>query len=601
MRPQCFFGEIESMKNKKTFLIFVILGFSIWGIINLSARPEYTRKPSADWGRGLPIGTDASGSVGMVVEEDGSAIHVVWPFEADDDITGIRYVQLGQNAQIDVDKEVVKIRGQMRSPHLFMAANGHLHLLWAVRVDATQKWQLWYVQIDQEGNSDGEPIQISETGTGVFRYAVATTSDGDIWTVWDEINSGGINLTGISAFGEKRAEITRVTDKGSHPDIAIDADGKIHLTWVDNDNHLRYALSEISSKLSFSATDMLYISLGTGASLDGPVLGMSDEAVYVFWSILNQSGLEAGTARTEYISFPQESPEEISYHADIGVLPLEEQPFSIATGSYSYSELVPASYISSNATRFVYAPVVTLNPADEMSIAVAAQQLNRKDEFIQIAVAIMEDGEYKGYTIATKTQEISSAPVLAADVEGDFHLIWQEGFTKEDVYYTTTDAETRAILDRPTLRDASTLILAGGMESLAGILLFPLAFPWIFPGLVIVVAWRMIKNDENISFRSSQILLIISILLYQGSKILVFPTVVSYIPFSAWVDISAIWATPLQFATPILVLGIAIALSEYLRRRSKEIPSTLRYYFIIVLVDMILTLAIYGVNFLGAF
>ncbi|MBT3713637.1 MAG: hypothetical protein HOG15_09830, partial [Anaerolineae bacterium] len=303
---------------------------------------------------------------------------------------------------------------------------------------------------------------------------------------------------------------------------------------------------------------------------------------------------------TEYITFPIGVLEEISNQGDIWVLPYEEPFFQPKDGEYSYSELVPASLIN-RTTPFVYAPSLIQNPRGEMALALAAQQEHRLDGYVQIAVVFLENGIYKGYSFATKTQEISGDPVLAADGDGNLHLVWREGFDEEAIYYTTMDAEPRAIIDRPTLRDASTLILAGGMESLAGILLFPLAFPWIFPGLVIVVAWRMIKNDENISFRSSQILLIISILLYQGSKILVFPTVVSYIPFSAWVDISAIWATPLQFATPILVLGIAIALSEYLRRRSKEIPSTLRYYFIIVLVDMILTLAIYGVNFLGAF
>jgi hypothetical protein len=310
--------------------------------------------------------------------------------------------------------------------------------------------------------------------------------------------------------------------------------------------------------------------------------------------------LEAGTARTEYITFPIGVLEEISNQGDIWVLPYEEPFFQPKDGEYSYSELVPASLIN-RTTPFVYAPSLIQNPRGEMALALAAQQEHRLDGYVQIAVVFLENGIYKGYSFATKTQEISGDPVLAADGDGNLHLVWREGFDEEAIYYTTMDAETRAIIDRPTLRDASTLILAGGLESLTGILLFPLAFPWLFPGLVLVVIWRLVKNDENVSFRSSQIVLAVSLILYQGSKILIFPTFVDYTPFSAWIDIADGWGTPLRIIVPLIIFAIAIFFSERFRRRGKGVPSTLRYYFVTALVDMLLTLAIYGVNFLGAY
>ena len=261
---------------------------------------------------------------------------------------------------------------------------------------------------------------------------------------------------------------------------------------------------------------------------------------------------------------------------------------------------MPASFAGS-AGRFVYGPSVIHNPSGELALALAAQQQHRLDGYIQIAVAIMDEGKYKGYTFATRTQAISSDPVLAADGAGNFHLLWREGFAKKDVYYTTTDAETRAEVDRPTLRDATTLILAGGLEGFAGILLFPLAFPWIFPGLVLVVIWRLVRNDEDLTHRVSQVILVISLILYQISKVTVFPTVVDYVPFSAWTDIASGWEFPLRILVPLLIFGISIAVSERLRRRSKALPSTLRYYFVVVFLDMAMTLGIYGVNFLGAY
>ncbi|NQU31242.1 MAG: hypothetical protein HQ525_11295, partial [Anaerolineae bacterium] len=531
-------------------------------------------------------------------EEDGETIHAIWPFWAAEGGTGIRYVQLGKPPRINVDQELIQTQGQVRTTRLFIAQNESLHLLWANRPDTAAKWQLWYAQIDHEGNIQGELLQVSDANSGVSQYAVVEAPSGGVLVAWEDVLSGGINLIEISILGEKQANPTRVVEAGRKPDLWVDERGKIHLAWLDNDNNLLYARTDVDVASPLSGEKLLHIPLGTGATLDGPVLGVADGNVYLFWSVLSQSGLEAGTARTEYVFFPQGSPDKVSDVSRIDVLPLEEQPYRTDRGSYAYTELVPATYIS-NTSPYVYAPMVIQHPTGEMAIALATRQQYRLDWYVQIAVVVMEDGAYKGYTIATKTQAISSDPVLDADGAGNLHLIWRDGYSKETVYYTTTDAETRAELDRPTLRDMLTLVLTGGLESLTGILLFPLAFPWMFPGLIVLIIWRLIRNDEDLSNKVSVALLIFSVFMYQGSKILIFPTMVDYIPFSAWVDIPASWQLVLRIGVPLLILGIAIWVSEW--SRNKQQSSSLRYYLVIVIVDTVLTLAIYGVNFLGAY
>ncbi|MBC8335841.1 MAG: hypothetical protein H8E29_11275 [Anaerolineales bacterium] len=586
------------MNIKKPILPLMILILGAMILISCGGRPERSRKPSNDWGRGLPLGTDATGTVGMVVEEDGATIHAVWPFWAEEGGIGIRYVQLGKAAEIQVDQVVVQTQGQVRTPQLFIAKDESLHLLWANRPDTAAKWQLWYAQFDHKGNIQGELLQVSDANSGVSQYAVVEGRNGGILVAWEDILSGGIKLTEISILGEKQANPKRVVEAGVKPDLWVDERGKIHLAWLDNDNNLLYARTDADVASPLSGEKLLRIPLGTGATLDGPVLGVVDGNVYIFWSVLSQSGLEAGTARTEYVFFPQGSPDKVSDVTRIDVLPLEEQPYRTDRGSYAYTELVPATYIS-NTSPYVYAPMVIQHPTGEMAIALATRQQYRLDGYVQIAVVVMENGAYKGYTIATKTQAISSDPVLDADGAGNLHLIWRDGYSKEIVYYTTTDAETRAELDRPTIRDILTLVLAGGLESLTGILLFPLAFPWMFPGLIVLIIWRLIRNDEDLSNKVSVALLVLSVLMYQGSKILIFPTMVDYIPFSAWVDIPASWQMVLRIGVPLLILGIAIWASEWSRKNQQ--PSSLRYYLVIVIVDTVLTLAIYGVNFLGAY
>jgi len=146
-----------------------------------------------------------------------------------------------------------------------------------------------------------------------------------------------------------------------------------------------------------------------------------------------------------------------------------------------------------------------------------------------------------------------------------------------------------------------TLILSGGLEAITGILLFPFAFPWMAVGLLLLIIWRLIQNDEDISQLPSKVLLGVAILSFQASKLLFFPDVLIYVPFSAWVDIPADVGLFLRIAIPLVIFGIGIGIAEWRRKKRTSPPSTLSYYIVVILVDTVLTLAIYGVIFLGEY
>jgi len=534
----------------------------------------------------------------MAIDKNGEGVHAVWPFWSESGGLGLHYVHVDQEAQIKEDREVIQLSGQVRVPRLITADDQSLHLFWGNRAENAKRWQLWYAKLDQQGVIQGAEVQLSPEVSGVSKYDVVSDLHGGVVIVWEDAESGGIDFVRLSPSGKKQADPARVVAAGINPTLKVDEQGQVHLVWLNKNNDLLYTLLETNAALPVSGEKLFHIPFGTGARLDGPALGVADGWIYVLWSVLNQSGLEAGTAKTQQISFPVGAPEKVSIGSDIGVLPLEEQPYRPDAGGFGYTQLVPAAYVN-RSTEFVYAPVVIQDQNSELAVALAAQQQYRLDGYIQIAVAIMADGEYKGYTLATKTQAISSDAVLSADAQGDFHLIWRDGYAGENIYYTSTAPDARAELDRPTFRDITTVILAGGLESVTGILLFPLAFPWMFPGLILLVGWRLIRNDEDLTNKFSLILLATAIILYQGSKVLIFPTMVDYVPFSAWVDVPNGWQLALRLGIPIVILGISIGVSEGFRKKSAQ--STLRYYLAVVIVDTILTLAVYGVNFLGAY
>lgn len=588
---------MKTYSSSKTLAIFSILIFALF-LVGCGLAPEKTRKPSDDWSRGLSLGTDASGTVGMAVDQDGGKVHGVWPFRAESGEIGLRYVQVDREARVTLDQVVIQLSGRVRTPRLITADDQHLYLFWANRAENANKWQLWYAKLDHQGAIQGEAIQLSSPDSGVSKYDVASDLEGGVVIVWEDTESGGINFSRISSSGGQSPDPARIVAVGINPDIWVDDQGQIHLVWLDENTNLHYATIANDSALPLAGENLVYIPLGTGASLDGPVLGIANGWVYVFWSILNQSGLEAGTAKTQQIIFPVGAPDKISAISDIGVLPLEDQPYRPSEGDLSYTQLVPAVYVN-QGSEFVYAPVVMQGQNNELAVALAARLQYRLDGYIQIVVAIMSDAEYKGYAVTTKTQAISSDAALSADAQGELHLIWRDGFTGENVYYTTTALDAHSELDRPTFQDITTVILTGGLEGATGILLFPLAFPWMFLGLVLLASWRLINNDEDLTNKTSLVLLVVAILLYQGSKVLILPTMVEYVPFSAWVDVPKDWQLVFRMGVPLVILGIAIGVAEWFRRKSS--PSTLKYYLVVVIVDTILTLAIYGVNFLGAY
>jgi len=586
-------------KNYSSRKIVIFALFLVaWLVAGCGTELERSRKPSEDWSRGLLLGTNAFNSVGMAVDQDSKDVHAVWFFWEESKGIGLRYVQIDQTGKVQVDQELMQFSGRLRSPRLIDADKQHLHLFWADYSESVEKWQLWYAQLDKQGTIKGTAERLSRESSEVSQYEVVPDNRGGVVVVWGDAESGGINLTRISSAGAKEADTACVVARGTTPSARVDDLGQIHLVWWDDNENLMYQQLDAQTSMPVDGTLITHVPFGTGASLEGPVLGLADQRIYVFWSILNRSGLEAGTAKTEHVTFPVGAPKEASTASEIWVLPLENPPYQPAVGDYTYSQLVPAD-LATRTSKFVYAPTVGHNQRGELAVALATEQEHRLDSYIQIVVAVMADGEYKGYTLTTKTQAISSDAVFSADSDGNFHMFWREGFDGKNVYYTTTAPDARSELDRFHFQDVVTLILEGGMESMAGILLFPFAFLWMFPSMILLVGWRLIRNDEDLTQIPSRALLAISVILYQVTKMIAFPTMVDYVPFSAWIDIPSSSQLALRLLVPLFIFGVAFFVAERFRRKS--IQSTMRYFFSIVIVDTILTLAIYGVNFMGEY
>jgi hypothetical protein len=582
--------------SKATKLRWVIVLSIMMLVTGCSAKFEKGRKPSDDLSRGLPLGEDASSTVALAVNPDGTNIHAVWPYQTDTGTTSLRYVKLSQDAEFIIDRDVLDFSGRARTPQILLAGNNHLQLIWVERADENSNWVLWYVELDDHGNLQNEPVRISDPASGVGSYVASPEGENGTLVIWEDKATNGLNWVQISAGAGGITSPEILVQEGNKPSMRMDNQGNYHIIWM-MDEYLFYDQFLLGDSKPLDGTEIARISVGTGARLDQPAIGLSDGWVYVFWSILKQSGLEAGTASTEYISFPVGSPLE-KPTTRIGISPLEEQPFQPYLGIFTLSQFVRA-IDPIRSVAYVYEPVAAQAYQPELAIAVATKQLNRLDLYDQIAICLLEGGQLKGYTFGTKTLEISGDVAITSDSNGNLHLVWRDGFTGSRVYYATTAARTREIIDRLDVSDLPRLLLNGGLEGITGILLFPFAFPWIAIGLILLVVWRLIRNDENLDNKVSRLLMVLSVISYHGSKFLFMPTIIDYVPFSAWIDVPSDRQLALRIGVPLIIFAIAMMIAELIRRKLG--PSTIRYYLAIVLVDVVLTLAIYGVNFMGAY
>ena len=368
------------------------------------------------------------------------------------------------------------------------------------------------------------------------------------------------------------------------------------MTWMTGNGLFFATLADGELETAVGA-QVAAISLGTGQTLDNPELGVADEWAYVFWSIFSSSGLQAGTATAEYIAFPVDAPVQQNGRRLL-VRPDENQPYEAYSGAYRLTQLALPAPAASMSTDGIREPNAAMNQGDELAVAYAINQDFRLNSYTQIGTAVFKDGEFLGYQMSGKTEAFSQEPVLGSDAVGNLYVAWREGGRGSLVYFALTNPEGRTNLDRIEGNDVANFLMNGGVEIVAGMLFFPLACIWLFPGLAIIGLYHLWRGESNMKDTATIVVMALAIAASQIMKFLFLPTITTYVPFSAWLDIPIRLQTPLIFIVPLLTAGIALLVAVSLHRRT---PSGLAFFFWFTATDALLTLAVYGVNFMGVF
>ncbi|MDX1688624.1 MAG: hypothetical protein R3248_11620 [Candidatus Promineifilaceae bacterium] len=552
------------------------------------------RKPSPDWSRSRPIGADVRGRIAMAVEGAGEKIHLAWPQAMEDQI-GIHYKQLDQRAQTVAEHALPLPEGASRSTRLLLSADNRLHLFWARRVSG-ETWNLWYAGLNDQGELVRDPVQLSPSGSDVGDYSAIQDPAGNLLVVWGDGN--GRQVVGLRIPEGRPPSDPQVLGDGESPSLSVDETGNAHLVWRE-ENQIRYAALPGGDLAPGAGVRVADLTLSFGDAVTGPVLGTAGGWGYVFWSIFSQSGLEAGTGRTEYVTFPLDSPAP-SRPERLAFLPDERQSYVAYDGAFPLTQVALPPTLAYLNTDFVGDPDVARGPGGELAVAVAVNQELRQQTTIQLAVMLLADGEPLGYQMAAKTPNLSVEGNLTLDEAEHLHLAWREGAGGLSAYYATTAPEARAVLDRLTTADVANVLLTATAEGMSGLVFLPFAAVWSVPGLLLLGLWKLRRDDEHIDQLGSRIVVTVAIVIYEVIKLLFMPGILSYVPFSAWLDVPPNVRPILLYGTPFFIIAMGVLVAEIVRRRRDETP-TIGYYFAVVGVDAALTLLVYGVNFMGVF
>ena len=167
-----------SKKAAVLFFLFLIIGFG-----SACQMQQKGRKPAPDWSRGLPLGVFVRGDVDLVVMEDGELAYFVWLTEDEEGQSKVQYVVLDKTAVSLTDTFLDIPAAQIRHPRLVLSGGGFAHFLWSSRDADGNAWDLWYGQLDVDGNLLDEPIQLASSEDRVSGYDVVTDGTGGLFVV----------------------------------------------------------------------------------------------------------------------------------------------------------------------------------------------------------------------------------------------------------------------------------------------------------------------------------------------------------------------------------------------------------------------------------
>lgn len=608
-----------------TLLALVAAGLFLSGCGALEATKG--QKTTEDWSRGLVVGTASLNQpVGLQVSAQGDRIHLLWS-QAGERGMEIAYLRLNQEAEVEVQARISTGLFFPRLPALVLDGAEGVHVFCLGSEGRGKPDGVYHGMLDTEGRLQGRLVRVTPEGVPATGYRARRAPDGTIAIVWaqGEAEASGVYYVALRPDGSLDAEPVPVAPGGAEPDVAIGEDGRLHLAWVEAPEPgrrvVRYAIftPDTGEVLPSGGVALGATPLETGLVTYPPRVGVDDTHAYVFWAVEHRGGLAQGMAETFFAAVPLQEPAGAEPSVHQVLLP---ERAGAESGEVARLEFLPLAHPSTRKfdsrnrwyplqsmtfrspesvgrySGYILMPAPLGYQGPSLPVAFAVKQQFRRRAEVEPVLALFEGGVLWGHQEVGRTGGLTLHPTLEMDGQGNLHLAWVDlkQFGEYHVYYATTAPETRHAIDRTTPQDVLLAVVNFGWGMVSGLSLIPLTVILLVPSLIWVGLVYVFGSGDDLSERAVQWSLVVAVSLYLGMKALVFSTVLTNPPFLAAVPS---WAAPvLVWGLPAGILALAsLAIALYARR--SERPNLFWGFVWFVVVDILLTLTLYGPAFFG--
>ncbi len=579
----------------------------VWAVVLSSCSSGSLDKlwlKSEGWSRGVLLGETGMAAPASIAFDSSNRVYsILFPKIAEQtNQYQPQLVILNENGELSDRSSLDFQISQPRQTRIFLT-DDRVDLFW---IDSHQ---LKIIEISKEGDLLSD-IKVLSGEERVEHFEVIPWDDGyEIWYSGSQDYPGLYNLSGKLDDIQKRL----IDPLGSRINVFLDSDNHLHASWV------RYPKSYGEIEFYYlqtaperSAEEPAEILFTTGVSpairIYGPIMGLDQDNVYLFWSEQITAGLDAGNKTTFIQSFPIGHPEQITPPAKFyvpSIHKIDTEPFH--SGIFQSGERIPLNRSAYPVTYSLENIGTIQSQFTEIAVVFRSRsEFKWRDFRNQVNIVYLADGKGTSYQPLSYTSIESYYPAVFYDQENDLYVTWLEkGETTYRVYLTTTDSDKKSSIDQVSLDDYLYLGAEGLFGLLAGAVLAPFAAAvWGGAGLFAFLFNVILSRFNHRFYRTLGEFLSIAggVFIFWFVKMATLPGLKDgYVPFSAWIPrIPPGLETPLVVGVPILI-GLISFTVAWVNTYGKKSGSPINFHFIYAALDALLSCGIYGILIYGSF
>lgn len=586
--------KLFATSTKWLFFAVILLGSLLLSACTAAPQHEWTEAPG--WSRARLVGeTHSAHPVQPALDGEGNSYFATSHIEANVPIVRVTALDASVESVWQVDIELERLR-RANKPSILLTNRG-LEVFWLFEEG------LFSAILSTDGEIITEPRRVSGNRIALD-YVALLNKEGEsiVWFGGDRSDTGVYAVDGAG-------NISSADPDGYRPQIVIDGKGQLHATWLQSrpggvDYHLYYAMYPDSHFIEDQAQRVYTATISVTSGFFGPEIGVDEANVYLFWSEISRTGLSAGQVDSLYITFPYGGAE-ISEELDLPFPNGYNLNYGSAEGVLNAGERAHAAEQSAWPVPDLTDIYASTMQSDELVI-VADSRLPflRNKLATQVGLVFLDDGKVDSYQLLSFTPALSELPSVQSDAAGDLHATWLEKKQTGEyrLYYSTTAAAQRSVLDELDSDDAAQLAGESVFGLLSGAVLIPLPILWALgPMVVTFLAGALRKENEAITAPGTLITILVGGTVYWFAKLFTLPGMFDYIPFSAWIPIlPESWYEILRIGVPMLTAIVALFFA-YRLTYGKGNRAPLFFMLFFALIDGVISIAIYGVLFYNAF